>query len=177
MECYPRFVTWRNAVLYARRNCRFFSLGCTDLLWPVMAGYTTTNLGVRSSSLFGRASFNELAVGGCKCCKLAALATTENHYPIVARVACCCRENFSSISLMTVSAPPRIRETAKTGQVRQAARTCVTACRYASCPQESQIRSAAARRMLTQRSSDRYNATTKFAKLSASDTSAASRSR
>ena len=57
MVCYPWFITWRNTVLHARLNCRFSSVGCTDLLWPVMAGYTTTNLGVRSSSLFGRASY------------------------------------------------------------------------------------------------------------------------
>ncbi len=62
-------------------------------------------------------------------------------------------------------------------QVRQAVRMLVTARSYASSPQELRICSAAERRILTQRSSDRYNATTDFAKVSGSDASAASRSR
>ena len=56
MACYPRFLTWRNI----RRNTRGFmadlASGCSDLLYRFMGFGQTTDLGVGSSNLSGRAS-------------------------------------------------------------------------------------------------------------------------
>ena len=58
MPRYPRLLTWRNPRYICKRFPAFPVTRARDELEPVMPDLQTTNLGVGSSSLSGRANFS-----------------------------------------------------------------------------------------------------------------------